>query len=127
MSGNEQDNFAQHKARNNAREQRIARIAQLNDECRTGRADHLLTITPGVRCMGAEAMVAVVGQVRSYANFSSDSDPYGERDFGTIEVGAQRLFWKIDYYDKQLEYGSPDPADPFVTQRVLTIMLASEY
>ena len=28
----------------------------------------------------------------------------------------------IDYYDRSLEFHSPDPADPSVTIRVLTIM-----
>jgi len=32
-----------------------------------------------------------------------------------------------DAYDQNFEYGSPNPADPTVTNRVLTILLASEY
>ena len=31
------------------------------------------------------------------------------------------------YYDRALDFGSPDPADPDVTARVLTILLTSEY
>ncbi|MFZ2980823.1 MAG: DUF3768 domain-containing protein, partial [Sphingobium sp.] len=31
------------------------------------------------------------------------------------------------YYDRALTYGSPDPTDPDVTTRVLTLLLTHEY
>jgi hypothetical protein len=47
--------------------------------------------------------------------------------FGAFEAEGAKLFFKIDYYDKTLKLGSPNPADPSVTERVITIMLTDEY
>jgi hypothetical protein len=44
-----------------------------------------------------------------------------------FEVKGRRYFFKVDYYDKSLEFGSEDPADPAQTTRVLTIGEASDY
>jgi hypothetical protein len=65
--------------------------------------------------------------VRGFAKFEPANDPYGEHDFGAVDVAGQKFFWKIDYYDSKMEFGSDDPADPAKTTRVLTIMRADEY
>jgi len=71
--------------------------------------------------------MTIVERVRTFDDFSDDNDPYGEHDFGAFEQDGDKIFWKIDYYDRQLTQGSPDPTDPKLTTRVLTVMLASEY
>ncbi len=65
--------------------------------------------------------------METFDAFTPDNDPHGERDFGSFEHEGERIFWKIDYYDRSLQFGSEDPSDPRQTRRVLTIMLASEY
>ena len=67
------------------------------------------------------------GACRPPADFTEDNDPHKEHDFGAFEHEEQRFFWKIDYYDRDMIFGSEDPADPKATTRVLTIMLAEEY
>lgn len=62
--------------------------------------------------------------VGAFETFDADDDPHGERDFGALAIRGERPFWKIDYYDLGLEYGLADPA---ITRRVLTLMLAEEY
>jgi Protein of unknown function (DUF3768) len=59
--------------------------------------------------------------------FLHNQDPYEEHDFGVFEIDGHKLFFKIDYYDKSRSFHSPDPSDPSVTERVITIMLADEY
>ncbi|WP_197425216.1 DUF3768 domain-containing protein, partial [Caulobacter sp. CCH5-E12] len=103
-----------------------AAIAALNDACRAEPGAGW-TLTPGVRTLPEAKLAQALAGVTAFADFSEDNDPHGERDFGAFEVGGARLFWKIDYYDLDLCMASPDPADPAVTKRVLTLMLAEEY
>jgi uncharacterized protein DUF3768 len=108
-------------------------IRTLNDAFRThpfigaALASNELVITRGVADYGNDFADRAVTAVRRFSDFTEDNDPYGEHDFGSFDLDAVKLFWKIDYYDRKLEYGSPDPADPAVTRRVLTILLAEEY
>lgn len=127
MTDEAQCGYAKNKSRTIELEARVARIRALNDALRGFRRGGYVTITAGVQALGSAALQAVLLKVAQFDAFSADNDPHGEHDFGAIEHGDHRIFWKIDYYDKQLEFGSPDPADPDVTARVLTIMLASEY
>lgn len=106
---------------------RAATIAKLNDQLRAQQTGGRLYVTSGVTSLGRGALPAILDAVRSYDRFDSGNDPYGEHDFGAFEHGGTQLFWKIDYYDQALRYASPDPADPSVTTRVLTVMLAEEW
>lgn len=102
-----------------------ARIAELNDAARTSFIGCRVVITSGIAAM--EDLDAVYAKVRAFTDFSARNDPYGEHDFGSIEHEGQTVFWKFDYYDLDLLMHSPDPSDPAVTARVLTVMLAEEY
>ncbi len=63
----------------------------------------------------------------TFSDFTPENDPHGEHDFGSFAVAGRKFFFKIDYFDAAMEFGSEDPADPAKTTRVLTIMLAEEY
>ena len=69
----------------------------------------------------SEERAAILEAVRSFTTFTGDNDPYGERDFGAVDVAGKRYFWKVDYYDKDLQFFQHDG------HRVLTIMQADEY
>ena len=105
------------------------RIRALNDLMRqAGPASERWMMTAGVMAQGPDFMMRAVIMVQTYSAFDESNDPYGEHDFGSfIHPFGGKVFWKIDYYDPDLKYGSEDPADPSKTKRVLTVMLASEY
>lgn len=106
---------------------RAEKIAQLNDALRKRGEGGQVMITANLqatRTFDADKLVALVAR---YDAFDADNDPHGERDFGDVDMDGTTVFWKIDYYDKQLQYGSNDPADPSVTQRVLTLMLPEDW
>ena len=117
------------------------RIARLNDHARQAMGLACVAVaTEGFRALPDEDQSRVRELGETFDAFTPDNDPYGERDFGAIYQDskgrwttsrpaqpAETVFWKIDAYDRDLQFGSEDPATPAVTRRVLTIMLASEY
>jgi hypothetical protein len=104
-----------------------AAIRNLNDAFRTSLAGGAVLLTAGIIALGAEAPVRILAAVRAFDAFDADNDPWCEHDFGALEVDGERIFFKLDYFDLTRAMHSTDPADPSVTERVMTIMLASEY
>ena len=126
-----------------AREQ-TARIARLNDLARSAMGVTCTAVaTVGFRSLSASDQSSVRELIETFDAFDEDNDPYGERDFGCVyQLGdgrwtterprlrddeRERVFWKLDYYDRDLRFGSEDAANPTITRRVLTIMVADEY
>jgi Protein of unknown function (DUF3768) len=126
-----------------AREQ-TARIARLNDQARQAMGVACTAVaTVGFRSLPEADQSCVRELIETFDAFDDDNDPHGERDFGTIyqiadgrwttdrprlrEDERERCLWKLDYYDRQMEFASDDAANPAITRRVLTIMLSDEY
>ena len=126
-----------------AREQTV-RIARLNDLARHAMGVACTAVaTAGFRSLPDADQSCVRELIETYDAFTDDNDPHGERDFGTIyqlgdgrwtterprlrEDERERVFWKIDYYDRDMRFASEDAANPAITRRVLTIMLSDEY
>lgn len=112
--------------------EKSALIAQQNDEFRSslGRVSipGTVVMTAGIAALSRAQQTAIMQAVAGFASFSEENDPYGEHDFGSIDLAnVGKVMWKIDYYAPDLVYGSEDPSDLEQTHRVLTIMLASEY
>lgn len=102
-------------------------IRTLND---TLRRDHLggsIVVTAGIQALDADLIRQIGEAVATYDAFDDANDPHGEHDFGSVTVAGHRVFFKIDYYDPDLSFHSSNPADPTVTRRIMTIMLADEY
>ncbi|MDP4006615.1 DUF3768 domain-containing protein [Methylobacterium sp. NEAU K] len=104
-----------------------ARVRALNDAFRLSFAGGQVVETPGVVELPESNRIALLLAVRRFDSFDAENDPHSEHDFGTVDVGGERFFWKIDSYDRALLGHSLDPTDPGVTTRVLTIMRADEY
>lgn len=99
----------------------VSKIAVLNDEFReTGFG---VTMTCDVREI--RDLNGLMSEVRTFNKFDENNDPWNEHDFGRIDWKDEKVFWKIDYFDQNLEYGE-DPLSP-KCKRLMTVMLADEY
>jgi len=104
-----------------------AKIRALNDALRTLQGEGRVFVTAGIAALPDTQQAEIMRRVFAFSDFTPENDPHGEHDFGSFEHAGKTIFWKIDYYDRTLDMGSPDPADEAVTTRVLTVMLAEEY
>jgi len=109
-------------------EDRTERIRELNDLYRsTVPFSPDLVMTSSVRESFGDFLPDLWRAVRDFNSFTESNDPWEEHDFGRLRVRDIEIFWKIDYYDLNLEYGSPDPSDKNVTRRVMTVYLPEEH
>ncbi len=106
---------------------RAERIRALNDRLRRTGQGGGVCVTRRVATLDFVVLAQVIDAVVEFSAFGPDNDPHGEHDCAVVEVSGLTVIWKIDYYDRAYTGLSPDPADPSVTRRILTIMLASEY
>ena len=102
-------------------------IATLNDTFRKTFTGGQVFLTAGIDSMSSEDKANIVSLVQNFDNFTPDNNPYSENDFGSFDYKDEKILWEIDYYDLNNQYMSENPANPDITNRVLTIMLAEEY
>ncbi|WP_027529650.1 DUF3768 domain-containing protein [Bradyrhizobium sp. WSM3983] len=99
----------------------------LNDELRKHLLGGGAIMTAGIAELGSEAVERLVKTIAVFDDFCHANDPHEEHDFGVFAFEGVQVVFKIDYYDKSLNFHSPNPADPAVTERIITIMRADEY
>ncbi|MDO8513390.1 MAG: DUF3768 domain-containing protein [bacterium] len=95
--------------------------AILNDQFR--KSGFGVTLTGGVQSV--EDLPGLLLAIQEFDNFNEDNDPWHEHDFGRLDWHGDKVFWKIDYYDQELQ----EWEDPLTgsCRRIITVMLAQEY
>ena len=104
-----------------------AEIARLNDEFRKDLLSGHIVMTMGVRALARQTQFKALKAIQDFDDFTPDNDPWAHHDFGEVIADSHRIWWKIDCFSKDLRFGSPNPADPSVTTRVMTILTPAEY
>lgn len=106
------------------------KIAELNDKLRQNifnPGKDKVILTQGVSNLPFDEQLKILIKVKDFNDFTPDNNSWGENDFGKLEHNNTDYFWKIDYYNRDMDAGSDDPSNPNITTRVLTIMRADEY
>ena len=102
-------------------------IRAANDAFRQTFQGGAVVITAGIIALGAEMQERIFAAVSTFDEFCDDNDPWHEHDFGSLEIDGEQIFFKIDYYDLARAMHSDDPANPSITERVMTIALTNEW
>src|SRR5438094_10397563 len=84
------------------------KIRALNDAFRKSMTGGRVMMTAGVDALPSNVKAMVIRRVATFADFTPNNDPHGEHDFGSFEVAGQKFFFKVDYFDPTLRFGSQD-------------------
>ena len=96
----------------------VSEIAKLNDEFRANPSLGTLILTEGIRSNTHDDIATIINKVRNFNDFDENNNPYGEKDFGAFDFKGKKIFWKIDYYDKEFLFLSPDACKPRLTSKL---------
>ena len=102
-------------------------IETLNDNFRRSFINGEVLLSAGIAAMSSEDKANIVALVQNFNDFNEGNDPYSERDWGSFDYKDEKILWKIDYYDLNNQYHSENPANPDITNRILTIMTVFEW
>lgn len=103
------------------------KVRLLNDFLRKTFLGGKIVMTASVAALDEVVRAEVLNRVKLFNDFTEDNNPHGENDMGFFEVRGGTYWFKIDYLDRAMEYGSPDPSNPQVTTRLMTIGEQSDY
>jgi hypothetical protein len=99
-------------------------IRAQNDLARTTFTGCVVILTAGFEVLPLTIQSHVLKSVRDFTQFDEVIDT--EHRFGVIEYQGGEYFFHIEYRYLTLQAHSPDPANPRVTRRDLTIGLVTE-
>jgi hypothetical protein len=108
---------------------RRIKIQQLNDRLRKTlpRTQDMILILGDLRNEDYPIQMRAYQLARAFDAFTEENDPHGEHDCASFQMHNERVMFKIDYLDQNLKFHSPDPADPDITRRVMSLFYARDY
>lgn len=69
-------------------------------------------MTRGVAALGLDVQLELTRRVAAFDTFIADSDPHGWHEMGVIELEDTTVWFKLDLYDVDYQYGSPSRPIP---------------
>lgn len=111
------------------------KVSRLNDQLRKNPFNSeygRIVLSEGILNISDNDRDRCISAMIEFNDFNQDNDPYSEHDMAGFNVRFEdgkerRLFFKIDYYDQDYKYLSENNRNNTDTNRVLTLMFASEY
>lgn len=100
-------------------EMAVKLVAALNDAHRQSLQG--CVFEEGVVQLPAPTVAALLARIAEFDSWEEDTEPFRDHHCGCIELDGDRFLWKINYYGVELQHPSPNPADAFVTRRMLLI------